>query len=463
MSGIQKPTDFGVLLKKHGVDVFELMSTYKAVDDKGRYLHWHEFKRRVPAGINKEAAWAAVKIARASGNKALDLNSECGQPFQLHITDFCHTVIHDIEQLNARLGGQAAPSSGHGENNKYLVDSLMMEEAISSAQLEGAATTRKVAKEMLVKELPPQNDDERMILNNYLLMKHAKFNKDEALSLELICEFHKIATVGVKDDEVNPGQVRDDDDIFVGGRDGEVAHQPPKAELLLDRIEALCNFANELHDGKDGRYFIHPVVKAIILHFMIGYEHPFRDGNGRTARCLFYWYMLKSGYWPFEYISISALLKEAPIQYGQSYLFTETDSFDLTYFVIYQLRIIERAINEFIEYFEAKKREFYELMHWLDERGISKRLNYRQGHLLKKVVRNPGRVFTAKELTHDYDVSENTARKDLEKLAEMKALAKIQEGKGYLYVSRSDAAENLKKVKVDLKDLLKVTTLGRLE
>ncbi|MNP20187.1 Fic/DOC family protein [compost metagenome] len=229
--------------------------------------------------------------------------------------------------------------------------------------------------------------------------------------------------------------------------------------MLLDRLEALCTFANEQHDGQDGRGFIHPVVKAIILHFMIGYEHPFVDGNGRTARCLFYWFMLKSGYWAFEYISISALLKEAPIQYGESYLFTETDSFDLTYFVIYQLRIIERAINQFIDYFESKKREFYELMEWLDVTGISKELNYRQGHLLKKIVRDPGRIFTAKELTHDYDVSDGTARSDLEKLVKMKALAKIKEGKSYLYVSRNDAVENLRRSKVDLKHVIKIKKL----
>ena len=156
---------------------------------------------------------------------------------------------------------------------------------------------------------------------------------------------------------------------------------------------------------------------------------------------------------------ISALLKEAPIQYGESYLFTETDSFDLTYFVIYQLRIIERAINQFIDYFDSKKREFYELMEWLDVTGISKELNYRQGHLLKKIVRDPGRIFTAKELTHDYDVSDGTARSDLEKLVKMKALAKIKEGKYYLYVSRNDAVENLRRSKVDLKHVVKIKKL----
>lgn len=444
MSGIAKPTDFDILLRKHGEKIFDLTSSFKAVDANGRYLHWDEFRRRPNPGVDKEAAWAAIKIARASGSKSLTIVSECGNPFLIYMTDYCEAVIHGIELVKQRLGGQEESATKHGQNNKYLVDSLMMEEAISSAQLEGAATTRKVAKDMLSRERPPETDDERMIVNNYLLMKHAKHNKDQPLSIDLICEFHRIATQGIDEDEVNPGEVRVADDIFVGGRGNVVIHQPPKAILLPDRLEALCGFANFKHDGKDGRQFIHPVVKSIILHFMIGYEHPFRDGNGRTARCLFYWFMLSNGYWIFEYISISTLLREAPTQYGLSYVYTETDSFDLTYFIAYQLKIIDRAIGGFMDYVEGKKAEGQELASWLEEIGIGRFLNYRQGHLLKKVLNNPGRIFMVKELVHDYGVSENTARKDLELLKKWKLLFKTQDGKTFLYVSRSDAAENLK-------------------
>lgn len=446
MAKIQKPTDFAVLLKQYGLEIFELARTYKAVDDKGRYLHWDEFRRYPSPGVSKEAAWAAIKLSRACGSKALELRSECGSPFFICSTDFCDAVIHAVESVTSRLGGAAASSPQYRDNTRYLVDSLMMEEAISSAQLEGAATTRKIAKDMLGKERMPQDDDERMILNNYHLMKHAKYNKDESLSVALICEFHGIATAGIDEEHVLPGHIRGSDDIFVGGAGDDVVHQPPKAALLPARLEALCRFANDRHDGQDGRHFIHPVVKAIILHFMMGYEHPFRDGNGRTARCLFYWFMLKSGYWPFEYISISTLLKEAPMQYGRSYIHTETDAFDLTYFVTYQLRVIERAIHEFMDYFEDKRKESVELMSWLDTLELKDALNYRQGHFLKKVLQHPGRVFTPKELTHDYDVSENTARKDLEKLLGMKVLFKVQEGKGFLYLAREDADANLKKL-----------------
>ncbi|MCK3863041.1 Fic family protein [Pseudomonas sp. B329] len=447
MAKIQKPVDFEVLLKRHGLEIFELARTFKAIDDKGRYLHWDEFRRYPAPGLNKEAAWAAIKMSRACASKTLELRSECGRPFFLYTTDFCDAVIHAVESVTSRLGGATASSPQYRDNTQYLVDSLMMEEAISSAQLEGAATTRKIAKDMLAKERTPQNDDERMILNNYHLMKRAKYSKDANLSIALICEFHGIATAGIEEGDVHPGQLRIADDIFVGGAAEEVVHQPPQAALLPDRLEALCRFANDRHDGQAGRHFIHPVVKAIILHFMLGYEHPFRDGNGRTARCLFYWFMLKSGYWPFEYISISTLLKEAPMQYGRSYVHTETDAFDLTYFVIYQLRVIERAINEFMAYFESKRKEAVELMGWLGTLGLQAELNYRQGHFLKKVLHHPGRIFTPKELTHDYDISENTARKDLERLAGMKVLFKVQEGKSFLYVAREDGQANLKKLK----------------
>lgn len=447
MSRVEKPLGFNEILRKHASEVVGLLPSYGVVDAKGRYLHWNQFKRRLPSSINREAAWGAVKIARNGVLRDSSLLSEHGLPFRFFIPDSCHRTLHEVERLSAKLGQSHADTTA-AESRRYLVDSLMMEEAISSAQLEGAATTRQVAKEMLSNDRPPQSDDELMILNNYLLMRAAKHEKNSDLTIDLICQFHQTATIGIKEDQVNPGQIRERNNIYVANSRGDVAHQPPAADALPERLQSLCDFANEKHDGSDGRMFIHPVVKAIILHFMLGYEHPFVDGNGRTARCLFYWFMLKSGYWAFEYISISSLLKNAPVKYGESFVYTETDDMDLTYFIVYQLEIIERAISEFISYIDGRKKEFYELMEWLEVTGIHKKLNYRQGHLLKKALRSPGRAFTAKEVTHDYDVSDGTARGDLERLVKLKVLGKIKDGKTYLYISRDDAAEAIRRISV---------------
>lgn len=422
------------------------MGQFKAVDAKGRYLHWEDFKRRVPTGIDPLVAWTAVKTARDGMLRDLELHAENGSPFRYCIPDALEGILHLIDRLCAPLLSEHDSNLvSQTERNRYLVESLMMEEAISSAQLEGAATTRKVAKAMLENERPPRSEDERMIFNNFLLMKEAKHRCKDELTLELICHFHALATDSTENPNVQPGQLRQTNEIVVQGRDGETVHQPPAFELLQYRLEALCQFANTVHDGQNGRPFLHPAIKAIILHFMLGYEHPFADGNGRTARALFYWFMLKQGYWPFEYISISALLKEAPIQYGEAYLFSESDGFDLTYFIAYQAGIIRRAVDLFLSYLENKKQEYFEIMTWLDESGISNRLNYRQGQLLRKILRSPGRLFTVKEIKNTFGVTENTARSDLQLLAKMKTLVPTQEGKTIHYVARADAAEQLKK------------------
>ncbi|MDR0279067.1 MAG: Fic family protein [Paucimonas sp.] len=444
MPHIKKPRPYAEILALHLPDMLQLVQRFSAVDQKGRYLHWHDFRHRVPPDTNAEAAWGAVKFSRNIILKPIELTAEDGQPFQYCLPDYAQTVIHDIEHINAKLGLGASNTSNE-QSNTFLVESLMMEEAISSAQLEGAATTRKVAKEMLEKEREPLNDDERMIFNNFMLMKLAKHSKALPLSLELIRRFHAEATRDIQEEQACPGEIRRTNDIYVKGRNEEIAHQPPDAALLLERLERLCDFANANHDGHDGRTFIHPAVKAIILHFMIGYEHPFNDGNGRTARGIFYWCMLKNSYWAFEYISISALLKQAPVQYGESYLFTETDDFDLTYFIYYQLRIIERAMNGFLSYIEIKRKDFHDVVGLLTESGFDKHLNFRQVHLLQKVLRNPGRLFVAKEVKNDFDVSEGTARADLEKLVKLKLLAKTTEGKTHCYVARGDAAAQIRK------------------
>ncbi|ASK35875.1 cell filamentation protein Fic [Alcanivorax sp. N3-2A] len=445
MAEISQPPDLKRILEENQPAVLAEIERHGAVDAKGRYLHWHDLRRRLPASHDKEVVWAAIKLARRNLLKPLSLSTAGGQPFQFCVTDMAESVLHQIDRLCApALQGAEAGLSSPGEREQYLVETLMMEEAISSAQLEGAATTRKVAREMLVRERRPRNEDERMIFNSYQLMREARRARDEPLSLDLIFRFHELATASTDRVGVIPGEPRQGDDVVVVDRDGDVVHQPPDAERIPARLDALCGFANYNHDGRDGRTFIHPAAKAVILHFMLGYEHPFVDGNGRTARALFYWYMLKAGYWTFEYISISSLLKTAPIQYGQAYLFTETDDADLTYFIAYQLGVVRRAIDDFLEYVKVKHKEYLELLAWLADMGLGSQLNYRQGSLLRQALKKPGSSFTAKQLKNLFDVSENTARADLRRLEKLQVLAPYRVGKTVEYVARADAAERLR-------------------
>lgn len=420
------------------------LEIYNETDERGRYLHWSQLKWRVPSAEAHDI-WQAIKLKRSLKKKTVALQDVSGQFFTYCTPNSMEAKLHQIVKL---AGGNVSAIAGNIASDsiqrKYLVSSLIMEEAITSAQLEGAATTREVAKKMLEDEREPTNEDERMILNNYFLLKQAEKTCQETLTIDLILEFHRIATQGTTENNVTPGEFRTDNDIYVG--DGEdVAYQPPGYALIPERLNTLCAFANTDHSGIDGNNFIAPVVKAIILHFMIGYEHPFRDGNGRTARALFYWCMLKHEYDLFKYVSISKLLKDDPKGYGLSYLYTEKDQGDLTYFIDYQLDIIVAAFDELQQYLQAKTDEFYQVMESLEGSKYNDSLNFIQKDLIKKGTKEPGRVFSVKEVASSYEISKNTARAYLNKLIELDLLLKTKDSKTVLYFVPADLKKRLKR------------------
>lgn len=425
----------------------DYVSKYQAVDQKGRYLHWNEFKWRIDETDNKVMAWHATKFNRRVLLKQIELLDKKNNKFQFCIPESLQSKLYQITKRIGSGGKNISNTKAASDiQETFLVSSLLMEEAISSAQLEGANTTRRIAKDMLETERPPKNEDEQMVINNFLLMKEAKNRCNEPLSIELILDFHRIATLGTTKNSVIPGEFRQDDDVCIAdGLEGTIVHQPPDFIKIPSRMKTLCEFTNNEHASVDSTIFIEPIVKAIILHFMIGYEHPFADGNGRTARALFYWFLLKSGYQLFEYIPISKLLKKAPIKYGSSYLRTETDDNDLTYFIYYQVEIILRAINEFVDYLKLKTQEYYELMDWFENSKINSNLNNAQRIIIKKAVKNPGRVFTVKEIKNDFGVVENTARDYLNRLVKLKLLAKSKDGRTTLYIAPANLKEKLTK------------------
>jgi len=421
MARLRTPKSLDVLLAELSLaDVFSLMPKYGAIDVKGCYLHWDKFQWRVDKGDDAQAAWAAVKLSRQSISKYVNkLNATDNTMFKYCVPDSLHAQLHQIDKLTGggHAGGDASFFSA-GERDQYLVKNLMMEEAITSSQLEGASTTRKVAKEMLQSKRAPQNKSEQMIFNNFLLMKKSLEKKDEELSIDLILELHRIATFEAIDNDAVPGELRDHNDINVTDMYNEIAHEPPCHTTVKERLTLLCDFANACNDSSDSNVFIHPIIKAIILHFMIGYIHPFGDGNGRTARALFYWFMLKSGYWLFEYVSISKLIQEKRGDYDTAYLYTETDDFDLTYFIYHQVDIVLKAVKSLDQHINEKRQAFYQFMQWIDKSPVSKSLKRGQLEILKQAVNEPGKVFLVTHVAVEFDITQSTARSYLNKLVD---------------------------------------------
>ena len=406
------------------------LELHSAVDHKGRYLHFDNFRFRVPKGLDVSLAWSVVKMAR---QKQLTSLLSIGDPAQNCSFMYTPTIQKAISEAdrNATSAALEWMSSKIGEEKytEYLLNDLIEDEAISSSQLEGAATTTKVAKDLLKRKRKPGTPDEKMILGNYIMMQYAWKNRNKELSLEFISELHSIGTEGINDDIYHPGVFRKSDNVKEVDGEGNTVHTPPPHKGIKKRLKKLTNWINDCHHDADSHKYIHPLVKAIALHFCIGYEHPFSDGNGRVARSLFYWYLFKNDYAAFRYIAISVLLKKAPAKYAKSYLYTETDQMDLTYFIDYQCGIILRAISDFKESYKKSLNDIESFNRWLWDSGLYRKLNDKQRTIFQIAKSNKSHFFTATTVKDGLGCSYNTASSVLNGLVKLGLFKKNKSGR----------------------------------
>lgn len=424
------PPEFLVLFKKLYEDTDRMMQILNAdIHDleNRRYLHWDKLQYYPPPEeLTMEEWWFLIKKKRRSLYNKIALNDKKGIPFNYLIT---HPIPERLHEIDLGAGGHIhMPDQITNPETKdqYYIGSLI-EEAITSSQIEGAATTRKIAKEMIQVGRRPRDRSEQMILNNFHTMQRIGEVKDKPLSKDLVFELHKLVTENTLDDPTAAGRFRENDEnIVIGDMYNEVFHEPPLASELEARMEAMCDFANDQSSGE----FIHPVIRSIILHFWLAYDHPFVDGNGRTARALFYWSMLRHGYWLFEFVSISHIIIKAPAQYGRAFLYTETDDNDLTYFILYHLEVIRRAIAELYRYIERKTQRLKTIEKQM--RGIET-LNHRQRALIGHALRHPYHKYTIKSHRICHNVVYQTARTDLIDLEKHGLLESSREQKQWYF------------------------------
>lgn len=436
----QTPPDIRELWRK-SLSVRRMETVFTpAAEPQGDYPHWDKLRHlKPPDGLSAEEWWIGIKLRRGGMLKEIPLQDKDGRPFRFGVPDLVQAELHDIDFGAGRSIGIPEPITNPQTRDKYLIRSLI-EEAITSSQLEGAATTRAVAKEMIRTGRPPRDTSEQMILNNFLTMQRIAELQQEALSPEMVFGIHRLVTEKTLEDETAAGRFRRPDEQRVVGDDfGEIFHDAPAAEELPQRLQAMCDFAN----GKTPEFFVHPAVRAIILHFWLAYDHPFVDGNGRTARALFYWAMLRAGYWLFEFISISSILKKAPSKYGLSFLYTETDNNDLTYFIVAQTQVIRRAIEELHDYIGRKTAEVRETEAHVRALNL---FNHRQADLIRHALKHPFQEYTITGHRKTHNVVYQTARTDLLDLKARGVLDQKHRGKTMIFTVPHDLVDRLKKM-----------------
>jgi len=423
-------------------DVHDAISLFHTASDQVRevvswaedpqYKYWDTIKHKAKAlGLKPELLWQYVKIIRTVSTKlATPVRSVDGSFFRWNSIARFDAFFHEVDMS---LGGTLKISGVDldARLRQEFITRGVMEEAIASSQLEGANTARKVARQMLLEGRKPKTKSEKMIVNNYKAMMLVEQEyKNQDLTLDVLLKLHEVLTIDTLEDPADCARLRTkkDDVVHVVDREGTIYHTGPEPAFLKTELIRLIDYANK--DTTDKKQFTHPVVKAIILHFWIGYLHPFIDGNGRLARTIFYWSLLRDGYWGFTYLPISRVIKESSTQYGMAYVYTEQDDNDFTYFLDYNVRKIEQALNDFKDYVKRKADE-----HAVLHKNLIRthQFNDRQIRVLQYLHANMGEYITTRSYRTINNISHPTAVSDVSELVAIGFLQKEKIGREVKY------------------------------
>jgi Fic family protein len=418
----------------HIADASDLLNDPKIMQAvkqaQAKYLPWKEFRYKSWVPSDKQKVWAIVKLVRQFNCSPTPITDAQGRSF----TFDPRSHVQFLHKVDLELGGSFLGIEDFSESDKRrFIRRALIEESIASSQLEGANTSRAVAKKMLKEGREPRNKDEKMIVNNHSTMQWIEQTlQNEELTIQNLKELHTRITWKTIDAR-HQGVLRDTFDsagnplTVKPWDDRRIAYVAPSREFVEQELPKFFDFAND----KDAGPFVHPLIKAIMIHFWIGLLHPFEDGNGRLARVLFYWYMLRHKYWAFSYLSISERIKKSPTQYAMAYIYSEQDANDLNYFIWYNVTKIRLARIEFEKYVKTKIRENRRNAQIIRSRH---NINERQLDLIHYLAKDEQRYTTLGEyLNVNEQIGKVTASNDLRKLVEGGLLEKRSKGRSRYY------------------------------
>jgi len=193
-------------------------------------------------------------------------------------------MFKEVELLKAKLDA-LRPLPEH--TVKSLHEQLVLEWTYNSNAIEGNTLTLKETKVVLegitIGGKTMREHFEAINHSEAIAYVEAVVAGEEPFSERLIKLIHQLVLKNI--DDVNAGIYRNQNVVISGAE-----HRPPEHFLVLDEMSALTRWY--------ASFVGHPIERAIRLHVDFVKIHPFVDSNGRTARLLMNFELMKSGFLP---------------------------------------------------------------------------------------------------------------------------------------------------------------------
>ncbi|GAB3419671.1 Fic family protein [Niabella aquatica] len=364
------------------------------------YVHWDKFKDMpLPVEGLREDIWQQVTGEREQGfTRRLPIGDSV---IKWWISNTMEVQLHrlDIDLAGGR-DMEVLQESKHVHRHQT---NALLDESIASAQLAGAVVSKKAAREMLLKKRSPQNVNEQICINIYRSLQLAFSKKEEPLTEALLLQLHQALTkdtIKLK----GIGQYRTNNKVDFSSVDTSAGYKPVDSRLVAPLMETVLGIYND----DVAPFFIHPLVKACIIHYLVVTIRPFKDANGRMARLLVQLYLLKKKYWVAAFISPSNIISKFNLQYHRSIVQSQTDANNTGYFIQFYIQSIQMAYKSLRDFTLRITRE-------KAGSGMNKLPGYneRQTVVLQWLKEDREKVVTIRELRSMYGVSKETARTDL--------------------------------------------------
>ncbi len=228
-------------------------------------------------------------------------------------------------------------------NNQFGLDA-MEEEISSTLTIEDIDFARDSVRKILSGKAPSDEKENRI----YGLKKGLEFISDpeKDITESNIHELYELA-IGqylTEDCRLKTGSYYRHDDVYVVGQ--EVEHTGLSHEKLEKYMNNFVSFINEDKSADD-------LSKAAIIHFYLAYLHPYFDGNGRLARLLHLWYLIRQGYSSTLFVPFSSFIERNRQSYYKAFTLIENNLtisgiLDVTPFITYFIKNVYNKLENIL-------------------------------------------------------------------------------------------------------------------
>lgn len=165
--------------------------------------------------------------------------------------------------------------------------------------------------------------------------------ESQLITPKLIKEFHYLIGQNLGENfEATPGEFRKNN-VVVGN-----IYKAPDSSHVQYLMEKFCDWSKKEFHYEQGQTFSTAIIQAIISHVYIAWIHPFGDGNGRTARLLEFYLLLRAGVPDIAAHILSNFYNTTRNEYYRQLALTSKLNVDLTNFLKYSLEGFKDGLQE---------------------------------------------------------------------------------------------------------------------